>query len=72
MIKLDIQRYIKNRMWFGWWYCYRYVLPHEASSTDGRWHRDRRYHFTPVILVRKTYGLSSKGPRTLDRYYSDE
>lgn len=65
MIKLDIQRYIRNRMWFGWWY-----YPHKSqgsTTTWPNWQRDLRYRHTAVILVRKTY--DSKGRSGLNKYY---
>ncbi len=70
MIKIDIQRYIKNRMWFGWWYCYHYVHAveePELMARKGKWQRDYRYHNTPLILVRKTY--HHHGVLSLDKYY---
>ena len=63
MIKLDIQQYIKNRMWFGWWY-----HPHRSMSWPN-WQRDLRYRHTAVILVRKTYDDKDGDHLNLNKYY---
>ena len=46
MIRFNIQRYIRNRIWFGWWYNYFLAVR--------KWERDPRYIDTPVALTRET------------------
>ena len=50
MIRVDIQRYIMNRMWFGWWFAY-------SGNTVGcgKWMRDYRYTRVSMILVNNTF-----------------
>ena len=53
MITIDIEKFIKNRMWFGWWFSYR----SDANlRPDGTWQRDRNHHRVPIILVSDIIG----------------
>ena len=50
MIRVDIRRYIMNRMWFGWWFAYS-----GNTSGHGKWQRDHRYTRVSMILVNNTF-----------------
>ena len=66
MVKIDFQKYIRNRCWFGWWYCY----PTEFADGDweGKWIRDGSRRFQPVLIIRLLFN-DDESTTNWDRKY---
>ncbi len=59
-LEVELKRYIRNRMWFGYWFSYRWQSWRDhgdelLTRDDGTWQVDHRHHWTPMILVFDTF-----------------
>ena len=55
MLQIEFKRFIKNRMWFGYWFSYSWSFDESDDIHIGIWQRDPRHHWTPMILVFNTF-----------------